>query len=251
MRAVSVVIPVLDDADQLADCLASLAAQSVPPAEVIVVDNGSSDHSVAVARTAGATLLHEPVRGIAAAASRGYDAAGSPLIARIDSDSVLPVDWVERAAARFDDPLVTAVTGPGVFRGLGPVAAVFWDIAYMRAYFLLMTGALARPPLFGSNMVMRRAAWLAVRHRVHRFDPLVHDDVDLSIQFDPSWRTVFDARLVASVSGTPVREPWGLVVRTRKAGRTMWTSGLRAFSPGRIMRRVLAGTRPVPVVRRR
>lgn len=250
MRSVSVVVPVLDDADQLAECLASLAAQTVLPTEVIVVDNGSSDGSAVIAAAAGAIVLHEPVRGIGAAASHGYDAATSTLIARVDSDSVLPPDWVERAARRFDDPLVTAVTGPGRFRGLGPVAAVFWDVAYMRAYFLLMTGALARPPLFGSNMVMRRTAWLAVRHRVHRFDPQIHDDVDLSIQFDPAWRTVFDPSLVASVSGTPVRDAVGLVVRTRKAGRTMWTSGMRAFAPGRIMRRVLAGTRAVPVVRR-
>lgn len=247
---VTVVIPVLDDADQLATCLASLAAQTRRPDEVVVVDNGSSDASAAVARAAGATVLHEPLRGIGAATSRGYDAARGDVIARVDSDSVLPADWVARGTDWFADPLVTAVTGPGHFRGLGPRAGRFWDVAYMRAYFTLMTGALGRPPLFGSNMFMRRTAWLAIRHRVHRRDPMVHDDVDLSIQFDPTWRTVLDTGLVASVSGTPVQDPWGLVIRTRKAARTFWTSGLRAFSPARIMRRALVGTRPVPVARR-
>jgi len=247
---VSVVIPVLDDAEQLAACLASLAAQTRQPDEVIVVDNGSSDGSAEVAMAAGATVLHEPRRGIGAASGLGYDRATSTVIARVDSDTELPPDWLARASSWFEDPLVTAVTGPGRFRGLGPVAGLFWDVAYMRAYFFLMTGALARPPLFGSNMLMRRSAWLAIRHRVHREDAMVHDDVDLSIQFDPTWRTVFDTRLVASVPATPVQDPWGLVVRTRKAGRTMWRSGMRAFSPGRIMRRALVGTRPVPAVRR-
>ena len=247
---VSVVIPVLDDAEQLAACLASLAAQTRQPDEVVVVDNGSTDGSAEVALAAGATVLHEPRRGIGAAAGHGYDAARGAVIARVDSDSELPPDWLARATRWFDDPLVTAVTGPGRFRGLGPIAGLFWDVAYMRAYFFLMTGALARPPLFGSNMLMRRSAWLAVRHRVHRDDAMVHDDVDLSIQFDPTWRTVLDTGLVASVSGAPVRDASGLVVRTEKALRTMWRSGMRAFSPARIMRRVLIGTRPVPVVRR-
>jgi glycosyltransferase involved in cell wall biosynthesis len=248
MRSVTVVIPVLDDADQLRACLASLAAQTVPPTEVIVVDNGSSDDSAEVARAAGAVVLHEPVRGIASAASRGYDAASSEVIARVDSDSVLPHDWIARGTAWFADPLVTAVTGPGRFRDLGPVARTVWQVAYMGAYFTLMTAALGRPPLFGSNMLMRRSAWLAIRHRVH-VDPMVHDDIDLSIQFDPTWRTVLDLGLVASVSSSPVQDPWGLVVRTRKAARTMRVSGMRAFTPARIMRRVLVGTRPVRVVR--
>lgn len=249
MPSVSVVIPVLDDAAQLAVCLASLAAQTLPPTEVVVVDNGSTDDSAAVARAAGARVVTEPLRGIGSAASRGYDAASGALVARVDSDSVLPPTWLARAVARFDDPLVTAVTGPGRFRGLGAVAEVFWDVVYMRAYFALMTGMLARPPLFGSNMVMRRAAWLAVRHRVHRDDPDVHDDVDLSIQFDPTWRTVFDPTLVVSVSGDPVRDVRGLARRTRMAARTMWVSGMRAFTPGRIVRRVQDGTRPVPLGR--
>ena len=248
MRSVTVVVPVLDDADQLRACLASLAAQTVPPTEVIVVDNGSSDDSAEVARAAGAVVLHEPVRGIASAASRGYDAASSEVIARVDSDSVLPHDWIARGTAWFADPLVTAVTGPGRFRDLGPVARTVWQVAYMGAYFTLMTAALGRPPLFGSNMLMRRSAWLAIRHRVHH-DPMVHDDIDLSIQFDPTWRTVLDLGLVASVSSSPVQDPWGLVVRTRKAARTMRVSGMRAFTPARIMRRVLVGTRPVRVVR--
>ena len=53
---VSVVIPVRDDARHLEVCLRSLARQTVLPDEVVVVDNGSSDDSVAVALAGGARV---------------------------------------------------------------------------------------------------------------------------------------------------------------------------------------------------
>ncbi|PCN47263.1 glycosyl transferase family 2 [Curtobacterium sp. 'Ferrero'] len=246
-RTVTVVVPVLDDAEDLRVCLAALARQTRPADEVVVVDNGSRDDSVAVALAAGARVLHEPVRGIAAAASRAYDAATGDVIARVDADTVVPDDWLARALPWFDDDLVTAVTGPGAFRDLGPVAAAFWQVVYMRAYFVTMTAALGQPPLFGSNALFRRVAWLAVRHRVHRTDPGVHDDVDLSLQFDPRWRTVLDRSLVVSVSGGPVRDPRGFGRRTRRAVHTFAVAGLRAVPPARLLRRGVGSARLVPV----
>lgn len=243
---VTVVVPVLDDADQLRRCLAALARQTRLPDEVVVVDNGSSDDSAAVASQAGARVLHEPVRAIAAAASRGYDAATGTLIARLDSDSCPGPDWLERALRHFDDDRVVAVTGPGEFRGLGRLERAFWHVAYMRAYFALMTAALWRPPLFGSNVVIRRRAWEAVRSRVHRYDADVHDDVDLSVQLDPAWPVVLDRSLVMSVSGEPVRDLPGLVVRTRKALRTLALGGFRVLPVVRAVRRCWATPRAVP-----
>ena len=246
-RTVTVVVPVLDDADQLHDCLTALAAQTRPADEVVVVDDGSTDASALVAARFGARVVSEPIRAIAAAAARGYDTATGSIIARVDSDSIVPVDWLERALPRFDDPRVAAVTGPGVARGLGPLAALFWRVAYMRAYFVLMAAALARPPLFGSNMLMRRSVWHAVRSRVHRDDPLVHDDVDLSVQLDPAWVVVLDLTLVVSVSGAPLHDLAGMLLRTRKAFRTLRLGGRRADPVRRAVRRLTAGPRTVPL----
>lgn len=244
--SVTVVVPVLDDAEHLRACLAAVSRQTRPADEVVVVDNGSTDDSVRVALDAGARVLHEPLRGIASAASTGYDAATGDVVARIDADTIVPDDWLERALPWFDDPLVTAVTGPGEFRDLGPIASAFWRTMYMRAYFVTMTAALGRPPLYGSNALFRRSAWRAVRHRVHRTDPRVHDDVDLSLQFDPRWRTVLDRTLVVTVSGSPVQDHRGLLRRTLKAEHTFTVSGLRAVPPGRLLRRFRSATRPVP-----
>ena len=90
---VTVVIPVLDDAAELAGCLAALAAQTRSPDEIVVVDNGCRDHSAALAREAGARVVDEPRLGIPAAAATGYDAATGEVIARLDEigDRVLCV----------------------------------------------------------------------------------------------------------------------------------------------------------------
>ncbi|WP_341537774.1 glycosyltransferase family 2 protein [Clavibacter michiganensis] len=184
---VSVVIPVRDDAGHLRACLQALARQTVAPDEVVVVDNASRDDSAEVAREAGARVVREPVVGIPAAASAGYDAARHEVIARLDADCVPPADWIERLgdvlAARPD---VAAVTGAARFldgpRALRGVAAV----AYLGAYFVSVTLALGHPPLFGSNFALRRDAWLEVRDDVHREGTHLHDDIDLSVHLGPS-----------------------------------------------------------------
>ncbi|QIS44739.1 glycosyltransferase family 2 protein [Clavibacter capsici] len=211
---VSVVIPVRDDAGHLRACLRALAGQTVAPDEVVVVDNASTDDSAEVARAAGARVVREPVVGIPAAACTGYDAARSEVIARLDADCVPPADWIERLgdvlAARPD---VAAVTGAARFldgpRALRGVAAV----AYLGAYFASVTLALGHPPLFGSNLALRRDAWREVRMEVHREGTHLHDDIDLSVHLGPERRIVLDPHLGMGISMRPLTRPSTLPLR--------------------------------------
>ncbi|CAQ02142.1 putative glycosyl transferase [Clavibacter sepedonicus] len=211
---ISVVIPVRDDAGHLRACLQALAGQTVAPDEVVVVDNASSDDSAEFARLAGARVVHEPVVGIPAAASAGYDAARHEVIARLDADCVPPADWIERLgdvlAARPD---VAAVTGAARFldgpRALRGIAAV----SYLGAYFGSVTLALGHPPLFGSNFALRRDAWLEVRDEVHREGTHLHDDIDLSVHLGPEHRIVLDTHLRMQISMRPLTAPSTLPLR--------------------------------------
>ncbi|WP_144715369.1 glycosyltransferase family 2 protein [Curtobacterium pusillum] len=243
MPSVSVVVPVLDDADHLRRCLEALAAQTVRVDEVIVVDNGSHDHSAAVARAAGAVVLTEPVRGIARASARGYDHASGDVLARLDADSVPPPGWIADTLRLLGDPTVVAVTGPGRPRTGGRLVRMVWSAVYMRPYFTLVRAALGRPPLFGSAMAMRRQTWLAVRSRVHRDDPEVHDDVDLSMQLDPAWRVVADPALAVQVSARPLSGPASALLRTRRAFHTFRVNGRRANPVRRWARRARVAAR--------
>ncbi|WP_350347672.1 glycosyltransferase family A protein [Agromyces sp. G08B096] len=199
--SVSVVVPVRDDAALLRRCLAALARQTVAPHEVIVVDNGSTDASAEVARAFGARVVAEPHVGIPAAAATGCDHATGEVIARLDADCVAPPDWIARIGRRFAvDPGLTGLTGPARFvdgpRALRlPLAAL-----YVGAYRAVMVPTLGHTPLFGSNFAVRRSAWEAVSRDVHRFDDLMHDDMDLSmhlgaVHLDARRRFRFDRRL--------------------------------------------------------
>ncbi|MCZ2402236.1 glycosyltransferase family 2 protein [Paenarthrobacter sp. Z7-10] len=213
MPTLSVVIPCRNDDAALQRCLASLARQSLPPMEVIVVDNACSDNSAGTAARYGSIVVVESRVSIGAAAAAGYDAARGQIIVRCDADSRPPSDWLARIAAHFAaDPDLDALTGPGVFYGISRPRAAVAQALYMTAYFLLMGAAMAHWPLFGSNMAMRRTLWCDVRNGVHRTDPQVHDDVDLSfllgsrrIRCDPRLRVGISPRALYGVSNAELR----------------------------------------------
>ena len=104
---VTVVIPNWNGRRWLPGCLRSLAEQSLAPAEVIVVDNGSSDGSPDYLQAE-----HPDVRilalgsntGFAHAANVGVRAAAHDLVALVNTDVVLAPDWLERMtrALRLD-----------------------------------------------------------------------------------------------------------------------------------------------------
>ncbi len=96
----AVVVPNYNGESWLPGCLDSLAAQTLAPAEVVVVDNGSSDGSAEIAEGRGGVRvlrLGENL-GFAAAANRGIAAVSAEAVALVNTDVVLAPDWLERMA---------------------------------------------------------------------------------------------------------------------------------------------------------
>jgi glycosyltransferase involved in cell wall biosynthesis len=130
--AVAVVVPVRDD-PRLATCLAALAAQTLPPAAVVVVDDGSS---VPVTVEAPAmTVVRQPPAGSYAARNAGLAALAAPApapryVAFTDADCVPDPRWLERAVGALESGTTAGVvTGPvEVFpRGRRPGAVELYD----------------------------------------------------------------------------------------------------------------------------
>jgi glycosyltransferase involved in cell wall biosynthesis len=89
MNAVDIVFPCLNEAQALPGILSRLP----PGYRAIVVDNGSTDDSAAVARAHGALVVSEARRGFGSAAHAGLLAASAPLVAFCDADgSMDPAD---------------------------------------------------------------------------------------------------------------------------------------------------------------
>lgn len=111
---ISVVIPTLNEADELAGAVESAGAGS---REIVVSDSGSGDATLAVARRLSSVggvaprlrILEAPDTGLshrAAACNRGAAAARGDVLLFLDADARLPDGWADDVAAALADPAV-------------------------------------------------------------------------------------------------------------------------------------------------
>ena len=102
---VSVVIPSFDRATVLPRALDSVMAQTLSPAEVIVVDDGSTDDTAKLVqrRFPGVRLLRQENRGVSAARNRGIEASEGEWIALLDSDDEWRPEKLQRQLAALGD----------------------------------------------------------------------------------------------------------------------------------------------------
>ena len=104
----SVVLPFYNEENFLAATLQSLDAQDCGPFELVLVNNMSTDGSLAIAeefaataRTVDVTILTETRPGQGPALECGIGAVRQPLVAICDADTIYPVDYLSKAASIF------------------------------------------------------------------------------------------------------------------------------------------------------
>jgi glycosyltransferase involved in cell wall biosynthesis len=103
---VSVVIPCLNEAENIAQCVA-MAREALEEngihGEVIVVDNASDDASAEIAQEAGATVVEEPRRGYGSAYLAGFAAARGDYIVKVDADLTYDFREIPRFVKELDE----------------------------------------------------------------------------------------------------------------------------------------------------
>ena len=112
MPAVSVVMPAYNAGAYIGEALDSILAQRVDDIEIVVVDDGSSDGTVEVARSRGVPVrvVTQPNQGSAVARNRALDEARAPLVAFLDADDVwLPGKLDAQLRALGRDPSLGGV----------------------------------------------------------------------------------------------------------------------------------------------
>ena len=89
---VAIVIPMIDEEAAMPGVIANIAALDPAPAEVIVVDGGSGDRSVEIARAAGFRVVEHGAKGRAVQINRGVAECKAPLVCVLHADTELPAD---------------------------------------------------------------------------------------------------------------------------------------------------------------
>ncbi len=157
----SIVVPALNEALILPRCLASLAEQAVEGgAEVLVIDNGSSDGTAEVARGHGARVISCPHKGVVFARQAGLEAATGLVVVHLDADSQLGPNVLQLLGRRFADPSIVAVIGD-VHYVPGSMGTRAMERIYRATNSFL--NRLFRRPMFAlaGALAIRRSALLA------------------------------------------------------------------------------------------
>lgn len=176
---VSVVVCNYNGAATLADTLASLLAMDYPDHEIIYVDDGSTDDSLAIARRfrTRIRIIAQENRGLSAARNVGAEAATGDIVAYIDSDAFADRDWLRYLVLAMESGDFVAAGGPNLTPASDGLMAQFIAMCPGNPTYVLKDNVRA-DHIAGVNMAFRRSALLGIGG----FDPLhrkAGDDVDV------------------------------------------------------------------------
>jgi O-antigen biosynthesis protein len=174
---ISVVVCTYNGSRTLRDCLSGLKKIEYPDYEVIVVDDGSRDHSAAIAREFGARVISTENRGLSAARNTGMEAATGEIVAYIDDDAYPDPHWLGYLASMFRGTGYAAIGGPNIAPpGDGSIAECVVNAPGGPVHVLLSDTEAEHIP--GCNMAFRKTHLQAIGG----FDPAFRtagDDVDV------------------------------------------------------------------------
>jgi glycosyltransferase involved in cell wall biosynthesis len=206
MSLISIIIPVFNCERYVAAAIDSVLGQTMPPDEVIVVDDGSTDATprVLAALSPRITFFRQPNRGAAAATNRGVEAASGRILCFLDADDL----WLHDKVARQLDWLTRYPNTEAVF---GHVQQFISDDL---APGVVDRGACSHAPQPGISkitMMIRREAF----ERIGPFDPALRSieflewytrAIDQRLRIDMLPEVVALRRLHATNSGTAMRD---------------------------------------------
>jgi glycosyltransferase involved in cell wall biosynthesis len=234
--SVSIVIPAFNEQEKIKACLLAAISQTRPAAEILVVDNGSTDATAAIVAQlqlafpeAGIRCLSQPSeQGLVPTRNAGFDAAIGEVIGRIDADSVIEPDWVEVVQQTFAAPAVQAASGP----------VIYYDMP-LRRFGLKADDTMRRLMLrlarqytfvFGSNMAVRASAWRIIRTEVCRdVDDELHEDIDIAVHLHQHGLAVaYVSSMVAGMSARRIDDsPRDYLYYVTRFERTYARHGVR------------------------
>ncbi len=142
---VSIIIPTLNEASCLEGTLRHLSILAPPAKEVLVVDGGSEDETIAIALKQGARVLESKERGRAVQMNRGAEAATGEILCFLHADTFVPDDLVAVIEQTLADQTVAA---GGFISLMAGSQTTRWGVSlhnYLKTYYAPL---IFRPHLF-------------------------------------------------------------------------------------------------------
>lgn len=163
---ISVIVPHLDQPEELKRCLGSLLAQQQPkqPVEIIVVDNGSRQMPTAICSAfPGVTLLYEQTPGPGPARNCGTSRARGHILAFIDADCIAHPGWLSEIEARFSEREDIGILGGDVRIACADSRRPTLLEAYESVFAYRMEEYIAKQGFTGTgNLAVRQSVMSAV-----------------------------------------------------------------------------------------
>lgn len=189
---VSAVIPTWNRADLVRSVLVNLRSQTLPPDEIIVVDNGSTDSTEAVARELGVLYVRfDSNRGFAVAVNEGVRQATGEWLLVLNNDVVLEPDWIERMLEATGSDDYSFGVGKLFQSGVANQLDGSWDLVSRGAYAWRCGYERPDGPVWAARRevalapmtaaLFHRAVFLAIGLLETRFESY-YEDVDFGIR---------------------------------------------------------------------
>jgi len=150
----TIIIPAYNEAQDIADTIRSLQAQTTPPLEILVVDDGSTDGTGEIARGSGVRVLRPPANTGSKAGAQNFalPLVRTPFVMAVDADTTLASDAIERLAEPFEDPDVAAACGTVLPRRVSSIWERGRYVEYLFAFtFYKRVQDYFRKPLISSG----------------------------------------------------------------------------------------------------
>ena len=174
---ISVAVCSYNGSRTIRECLEGLKRVEYPNFEVIVVNDGSTDATAAIAGEYNCRIITTENAGLSSARNTALRAANGEIIAYLDDDAIPDRHWLHYLAATFRETDYAAVGGPNIAPPHSNTIADCVDNAPGGPVHVLITDEIAEH-LPGCNMAIRKSCLEAVGG----FDPtfrVAGDDVDL------------------------------------------------------------------------
>lgn len=208
----SFVVPAYNEEARIRQCVTAIQAEiarTAADAEIIVVNNASTDRTGEVARSIpGVLVVDEPRKGLTRARQSGFEASHGELIAGIDADTLMPEGWISRALALFErHPRMLGLSGPYIYYDLPALPRLTMRAFDAIGYAFYVIGKLFGGGIMacGGNLIVRRDAL----QRIGGYDTSITfygEDVDLMRRLSEIGETRWSYHLAINASGRRLAE---------------------------------------------